>query len=387
MRVLLAGISTRAFADSAVAAGFDVTAVDAFGDIDYAPGVSTKQPPGRFTAGRAAHASRRFSVDAVAYTGPFENDPAAVGTLASGRLLLGNGPDVLVRVRDPREVWRTLTRHGFEAARVLTGRAASEPARGRWMVKPRHSGGGRQVYRWVRGARVSRTAYLQEYIPGHAGSMTFVCAGGAAVPLGLSRMIVGDACFGAFGYRYCGSILAGLDDHAWMGGRRLLDRSVRLADALAAEFRLVGVNGLDIIAGREIARALEVNPRWSASMELVEAAYGLSVFEAHARAARDGRLPAFNLRRARRDAGAHGKAVVFARQDVVVGNTEQWMRQDSSGFRMVRDVPREGQRIAAGRPVCTVFARARTGDACYRALQKAAASVYETLVPWTRRTR
>jgi len=38
-RVLIAGVSTRAMAESAARAGYDVTALDAFGDLDQHPGV------------------------------------------------------------------------------------------------------------------------------------------------------------------------------------------------------------------------------------------------------------------------------------------------------------------------------------------------------------
>src|SRR4051812_18141925 len=39
MHVLIAGVSTRAFAESAARAGFEVTTIDAFADVDYPAGV------------------------------------------------------------------------------------------------------------------------------------------------------------------------------------------------------------------------------------------------------------------------------------------------------------------------------------------------------------
>ena len=89
---------------------------------------------------------------------------------------------------------------------------------------------------------------------------------------------------------------------------------------------MVGVNGIDFVARDASLYAIEVNPRWSASMELVERAYGLSMFGAHAAACTAGALPAFDLARARRRAGAIGKAVVFARRDVVTGDTRRLAR-------------------------------------------------------------
>ena len=105
----------------------------------------------------------------------------------------------------------------------------------------------------------------------------------------------------------------------------LVDRAGALARAVAEEFGVVGVNGIDFVARDGVPYAIEVNPRWCASMELVERAYGLSVFGAHAAACADGVLPEFDLARARRGAAAVGKAVVFARRDVAVGDTREWL--------------------------------------------------------------
>jgi predicted ATP-grasp superfamily ATP-dependent carboligase len=117
-----------------------------------------------------------------------------------------------------------------------------------------------------------------------------------------------------------------------------------------------------------------VNPRWSASMELVERAYGVSVFGAHAAACTSGALPGFDFARARRGAGAYGKAIVFARRDVVAGDTRAWLADST-----VRDVPHPGERIRAGRPVCTVFANGCDAAGCHAALVRRAERIYEEL--------
>ena len=79
-------------------------------------------------------------------------------------------------------------------------------------------------------------------------------------------------------------------------------------------------------------------------------AYGLSIFGAHAAACVAGVLPEFDLTHARRAGGAAGKAVVFARQNVVAGDTRAWLRGDAAGAAAtIRDIPHPGERIA-GRP-------------------------------------
>jgi predicted ATP-grasp superfamily ATP-dependent carboligase len=157
------------------------------------------------------------------------------------------------------------------------------------------------------------------------------------------------------------------------------------------------VNGIDFISSGGRAYAIEVNPRWSASMELVELAYGVSVFGAHAAACTRGQLPDFDLCAARRGAPVLGKAIVFARQDVVIGDTSAWLAAvpalpvlplpalpDPPAVLGPRDIPRAGERIAAGQPVCTVFASGDGVAECHAALVERARHVYAALAVWGR---
>ena len=379
-RVLIAGVSTRAAAESAAHAGLSVTAIDAFGDLDQHASVRSVSLPRGFTAHAAARAARNVECDAVAYLSSFENHPSAVIALAAGRALWGNAPDVLGRVRNPLLVSDALRRRGITAPEVSVV-ALGPPEGGRrsgskadWLVKPLASGGGHGVRPWRRGTRLPRGCYLQELVTGTPGSVVFVAAAGRAVPLAVSGQLVGEHAFGAAGYRYCGNILAAAGDAQFACDEALVSAACALAQAVAEDFGLVGVNGIDFIACGGVPYAIEVNPRWCSSMELVERAYGLSVFEAHAAACEVGALPAFDLASARRGAGAAGKAVVFARLDVTVGETRAWLADAS-----VRDVPRPGARISAGRPVCTVFASGRDAAACHAALERRAERVYAEL--------
>ena len=151
-----------------------------------------------------------------------------------------------------------------------------------------------------------------------------------------------------------------------------------LAVVVADQFGVVGVNGVDFIARAGVPYPIEVNPRWCGSMEVVEHAYGISMFDVHASACEAGRLPRFELGRARQG-GAAGKAIVFARQDVVIGDTTPWLSDTT-----VRDVPHPGERIPSGRPVCTVFATAPHAAGCYAALVSRARHIYVQVAEWQR---
>ena len=198
------------------------------------------------------------------------------------------------------------------------------------------------------------------------------------MPLGVSRQLCGDPAFGATGFQYCGNILAPVRDAQFRNGESLMRHAAAVAHLVSDAFALVGVNGVDVIARDGVAYPIEVNPRWSASMELVERAHGISVFGAHAEACVDGTLPDFDMTRAQRRIDAYGKAILFARRDVVIGDSHSWI---DAG---IRDVPHPGERIAAGRPVCTVFAAGRDAAACYDELVRCATRVYAELARWER---
>ena len=142
--------------------------------------------------------------------------------------------------------------------------------------------------------------------------------------------------------------------------RRCWTRRARSARAWRARSRLRGLFGVDFIWDGERAWTLEVNPRPTASLEAIEAAYGVGVFDAHLRGCA-GELPRIEAERA----GAAGKAVLFATEDVSIGDSERWLE------RGVRDVPHPGERIAAGRPICTVVTTAATPDDALAGLEAA----------------
>lgn len=375
-RLLVAGVTTRALAVSAARAGWNVTAVDAFGDLDLlacARVVALRREEGGFDPAAAAAAARAIRADIAVYTSNFENHPSAVAALAAGRRLIGNPPPVLQRVRDPLGLMLALRREGFAtpATRARPPRPDTGGPR-RWLLKPRRSGGGHGTSAWHLGQSVGRHQYLQERLTGAAGSVVFLADGRDALVLALSRQLVGRRAFGASEFRYCGSLMgSGLFD----GEAALLRSARRLADAVTRQFGLVGLNGIDFIARAGVPWAIEVNPRYSASMELLERGSGTSLFSLHLDACL-GRLPEAAPRPAR---GVLGKAIVFARRDVRAGETRPWLDDGA-----IADVPHPGERIARGRPICTVFASARTADACARALAAKAGTIYRALEPEAR---
>ncbi len=365
--VLIVGACTRAMAESAVRAGYRCTTVDYFGDLDQralVPNLALGDLGVPCCAASLVCASERIAATSVVYGASLENYPGAVSRLASGRELLGNAPATLWEVRDPVALARALGAAGLEVARVLEADAArTADPRQSWIRKRRRSGGGVGVARWRPGEGVRSWEFVQEFIAGTPGSAVVVADGRRAVVLGLARQIVGSKAFGASGFRYCGSVLPLTDEEEEFTG--VLYRVQKAAEAVVTAFGLRGVFGIDFMTRQGRVCVLEVNPRYTASMELVESAYGLSIFDLHVRACR-GLLPVFELSGLWRSGPAHGKAILFARGAFVLGDTRHWI---AAG---VRDVPQPGAKFVAGAPICTLFAKAPDPGACLRLLKQLA---------------
>lgn len=378
-RVAVVGVSTRALAASAVRAGYAVSAIDAFGDRDLPPGVDVRAVPRelgrRFSPTAAVRLAETVPCEAVAYGSGLEHGPRLVARLGRGRALWGNAPDVLARARDPRTLGRVLAGHGFVVPDVCVDGVPPAGRGRRWLVKPLASGGGHGIRAWDHGP-LPRRAYLQSFVEGTPGSVILVADGRRAQVLGVTRQLVGDVRFGASGYRYCGSLWSAAP---LLASPALAARADAVAQAVVAALGLVGVNGIDFIADGDHPVPIEINPRWCASMELVERACGIALFEAHASACRTRVLPPLRLH-PDRPGEVYGKAILYARQAVTIGDTDPWLAAAD-----VADVPHRGERMTAGQPVCTVLATGSSAEACLDRLARRAEAVYADLARWRRR--
>jgi predicted ATP-grasp superfamily ATP-dependent carboligase len=360
VRILIAGLTTRALAESAARAGAAIVTVDYFGDLDQERLCETHslRALGRgYSAAAILETARELDYDAVVYCGGLENHPGVVAELGRDRVLLGNVPETLRRVREPGDVLPLLARRGFAVPE--TRRAVDPlPASGRWLSKPARGGGGQGVRRWD-GRPIAETQILQEHVEGVSASTSFVADGRRSVLLAWTAQLHSPG-----GFRYAGNVMP-LD-----GPAATREEVGAIADALTREYGLRGLNGVDFILRGDRPVVLEVNPRYCASMELVERASVASVFGLHV-AACQGQLPA----RVAEPSGVWGKAIVYATRTVATPDTTAWLAEG------VRDVPHPGDVIRAGHPICTVLASAPTRAACDAALRAETARIEAACAP------
>ncbi len=322
----------------------DVIAFDLFGDLDLHAARVVK----RSSLTALVDAAVAEAPGAVVYGASFENHPGLVERLAERHRLLGNPAATLRAVRDPVRLGAALSDLPYPHTTV------EAPSSGRWLRKPLRGGGGTRVREW-RGGTLPAGTFLQQRIDGVPCSAAAMGDGRDAVVLGVTEQLVGRREFGVRGHRWCGNLVPPRTPVS-------RDQAQAICSRLAAAFGLRGLFGVDFVWDGERAWTVEVNPRPTASLEAIEAAYGVGVFDAHVRACA-GELPPVEAE----CRGAAGKAVLFATEDVVVGDSERWLE------RGVRDVPHPGERIAAGRPVCTVVTTAATPHDALTGLEEQAA--------------
>jgi len=365
-RLLVIGASARAAAQSARRAGFAVYWLDLFGDRDL-----RATGPGEVLAGggfpRALDPRLRAAAGAAAaflYTGALENRPGLVAALAAVLPLLGNGAAVLRAVRDPWRLAACWQRAGIDSPALARPGQVTAGDR-RWLVKPLAGAAGLDIGADPTAAVPGRH-YLQEYVRGPTESAVFLGTGGRCRLLGTSAALTGDPRFGGTGYRYCGSLTAA-------GAPPLGASWQRLGDAVQADFALQGLFGIDaVIAGGQPV-PLEVNPRYTASVEVLERACRATAIDRHVAACR-GRDP-MAWPPAQR---AAGKAVLYARRALGFHGPAVAAAVRAAGCEAA-DIPAEGSRIEAGRPILSLLAAGSTAAAVERRLAGAAMAVYAAL--------
>lgn len=347
-RILILGASARAAAASARRAGLTPFAVDLFADrdtrllcewVERCP--FAEYPRGLFDR------ARRFPPMPWMYTGGLENYPDLVGELARDRELWGNGPDVLSLVRDPYFLDR-LPKHvaGFAEVVVPNVDAVRKPLRG--------SGGG-GVRRAEPGDSPHPDFFYQEFIEGEPRSAVFATtAAGHLVAFGVTTQLIGPRWLHVSGFQYAGSISRpGVEPlvNGWAG-------------ELVAATGLRGVFGLDYIG--DGGHVVDVNPRYVASVEVLELATGASLLRCTERPP-----PATR---------AVGKAIYFtpARlafpesgpwDESLVHAADVWRRPDFA------DLPHPGEVIEPGQPVLTILTDAATEAECRGKLKVRAAEL------------
>lgn len=342
--LLIVGASARAATQSAIASGYRVIAADLFSDLDL-------------SAMAACHLMHDYHEDLprirrqypelpLIYTGALENYPELLGALAIDGPLWGSSDASVRKLRDPAWLRATFDRHGLPFPECRFERPL--PSSRAWLQKPLRSAGGFGV-RAIDSAREEQLGadyVYQSLIEGLPMSAAFVAGDGEAHLLGVTEMLVGLPELGARDYIYAGSLLR-------RPSRRELMQWTSIGRVLAKESEVVGVFGVDAVFRAGEVVPIEVNPRYTASMEVLERVSAVPIMELHCQACQNLELERLAAFRSVTSQSA-GKVILYAKAETWIPHAALPELPDA----VVADIPHPGQHVPVGRPLLTLIGTA-----------------------------
>jgi len=355
--LIILGASARAAAASAIRAGFTPWTADLFADRDLRTLVpeAIRCPAGQYPQGLVDILKEAPDAPWI-YTGALENSPNLIRKLMDIRPLWGNGPNALLASRSPFFIEKLLGSNALSALEVRPADGELTPDH-RWLQKTLRGAAGN-------GIRFSNerdpSCYFQQYIEGTPMSANFVRARGCVKLLGITEQLIGIDWLNAPPFRYAGNIgPAEVSDHCQ-------EELTRIGEVIGEGCGLLGLFGVDFILAEDRPWVVEVNPRYTASIEVLERAMDFSLLSEHRTAFED----EFVLTRTiSGNSQSCGKAILYAERDFVFPQADL---QEREGVENFADIPHPGDLIQAGWPILTILARGNSNEECRTVLNSRA---------------
>jgi predicted ATP-grasp superfamily ATP-dependent carboligase len=345
MRILVIGINIRHIAASASRAGHEVIAVDSYCDRDLNrwAGETARLPREGWKEHLPAFVEK-FRPDAVVF-GPGLEEASLPETP-----VLNNPAQKTAQVSDKLYLASWLEEKGFPFIRTETSpESLSYP----FLVKPRRGAGGvgcRKVcspvqLQWQEGL------IAQELIAGQPASVSVIGNGREAQAIAVNEQLIGLGWAGAKGFRYSGNITPLAMPHRGMA---------EMAEEIVAGLGLIGSNGVDFLLAEDGPVPVEVNSRFQGSLDTVECACKINVFQAHLQSFSGG-LP----KPPAPPRSTAGRVIIYAPCDLTI--------EADLFYSWTADVPEVGSRMAADEPLLSLIAQGSSRDGVLARLKRRSA--------------
>jgi predicted ATP-grasp superfamily ATP-dependent carboligase len=341
--VLIVAVSGRALAASARRAGYCPLVADLFGDQDTIAVAGAHVPIQSTNGYGLAEADVLAALDKLARgrepcgivcgTG-FEDQPELLARIGQRWTLIGNGPEIVAKLKDPVAMAELCRSCGIP--HPITSRYAPEQMHG-WLAKRIGGAGGSHI----RCGRVASAGfYYQRRVEGCPISACVVANGSSAAILGFSSQWASPTRQRRFRF-------GGAARPATLAPE-MTERLTAAIERLMPHIGLVGLNGVDFLVDGVEFHLLEINPRPSAVLDIFEQETGDSLFGMHVAACHGAlpqALPSWPT--------ATASEIVYADEDIPPIPPLVWPAWTA-------DRPIAGSTISAQSPVCTVLASADT---------------------------
>jgi methenyltetrahydromethanopterin cyclohydrolase len=335
-------------AQAAKNAGLKPLVIDLFADLDmqgYAEDFrQIKSLAKKDLAPAVDYFVERYAVAHVIYGSGFEYYPESLGYLCSRLMLLGNHPDVFVKLQNKQTFFLTLDDLNIPHPEVAFSAPDSADD---WLLKPMQGQGGVGIRRYHADDSATASVYWQKFQVGTQHSALFLADGQQVQVIG-------------FNTQWCVS-LGEAQEYVFSGvinGADLSDAHKAVITGwikqMAPVFELRGLNSLDFIHADDCSYVLEINPRPSASMQL----YDEDLLVRHIRACQG----AFAIDALPSSAHPTGYQIVYVGQDLTIPDQFEWPE-------WCMDLPRSGDMCRAGQPICSIIAHQKESRSVLEQLQ------------------
>lgn len=342
MRLAIVSQSARIYAEMARREGFEVLAIDAFADLDTVEAAHEflRLPAlgGQLTTEDISMLTDKLDAwqpDHVLTGSGLEANIECYEHLYRRYALSGNTSGVIAQVKNP--FWLNAY---CEAQKVRTPAVRAQvPENGRWLHKVAGQSGGRHVREWAGSASDADEGYWQAFQSGLAVGALFVANRQTVTLIGVHAL---KQCPGT--YTYAGAVR--------LHDPRLVEAMQDMLQMLVPGLGLAGINSVDAIWQDGRLHVLEINPRLSASMRLYTK---LPLIQAHIASGQGVATPELNP-----DTMHGSHCILYAKKAIEASELDfpAWLE----------DRP-DGGGIAAGHPVCSLYAEGRSEDEMQQALQ------------------
>ena len=281
------GATTRATADMARRAGLNVGCFDSYADFDlrsHAAYVQLLELENNTPKLSPLDFKNIVDKTPWVYGGPLENSPDWLAQAQEGSNCWGNLAASNLSVRDIWTLSEQLRQTGFsiQCPQILKLHEIPQKPR-KWLVKPFAGTGGWEIQparKWLSSHRDPSSKHFQGYwqkrIQGPTFGASIISDGRSAIVAGICRSLHGTP---GRPFAYRGSI--GPIRSRWI--QKLHPELTQLAQWLTSNYQIQGLWNIDLVYDRRTRKwfLLEVNPRPSASMEVLELAAGKSLISIH----------------------------------------------------------------------------------------------------------
>jgi hypothetical protein len=356
--ILVIGFDTRNVVCSASRAGYTVCSIDAFCDLDlqdcaYASRFlecRTVQELHQLEASRIKAQMAEFGLefDAIVPGSGLE----ALDHNEFSCPVLASSPDSMQKASDKLYLSKKLEAMGIPHPECYSTEeldAIEYPV----MIKP-VSGGGGIFNRVARNKQellsileelfslnpelTEQALIIQEFLEGIPSSVSLLSTKNEALSVAVNEQLIGVPWLSRLPFAYCGNITPFKTDQA--------EEMESLAEELVLEFKLMGSNGVDFLVSKKGPVILEINPRFQGSLDTVEKAMNVNLFEAHAGCFR-GELP------------EKPEAKCFAARGVIYSDRELFIDRKLMNLILREkgaDIPSQGTIVEPDGPLTSLFA-------------------------------